>query len=433
MSAMLVGLKAQVETGATLTEYLPSSNVPGGFTFAIPEGPYLLDFTSGGVRYGTVTSAATVDLGYAVVGRTDATYPQAATPLTLNLTGLVPWSANDGLGFTSTNLGVGEYDVMRFSTQGLEAGATAGAVTFDYRQSRLPMLSAARGDTLVLTQRVRLSSPLPHWTTVRSATVTGLTQTSGQSSTVNAVFSAMPPLTQPVDLRTTQFESHRASVHPQAVSSHTQILFYGAPGFTPERSAGATTAILLYAALPAGGTDFSGSFTFVNPFSVSTPLVVSVASLFSVAVQAPGAAAAPLYGVLEQTLPLASLSGPLTPLVGPPRMIQVNGVPVTTLTSGVGQSPVITWAAPAIGAVDYYLVTFSRLVNQAGETQIVTVATFGTKATRLVVPPNTLQAGQLHMITVSAFVNRGIDFDTRPFQTAGISSRADAVAGPIVR
>ncbi|MBL8951614.1 MAG: hypothetical protein JNK82_12605 [Myxococcaceae bacterium] len=431
-TSTIANLQAQVESAGTYTQYNPTSNVMGNFSFQLPPGPYALDFTSStNVRYMWFSSASTVDLGQVYLGRSDVGYPQGATPLTINFSNAAPWQDSDTLELTSTNAGVYDDNLLNFTGAPPMAGVTSGSLTFDYSQLQVPLVSAARGDTVVLTQRSLLGSPLPHWAAVRHATVTGLTQQSGTPSTITATFDVAAPVSTAVDVRTTQFEAFRADVHPQAVTSRTQVLLYGAPGLTAQRGVFGRTALLLYAPIAAGGTDFAGTFQYVNPYAASVPIAFDLTTLFAVTVQAPGAATAPMYGRIERFAPLTSIAGPVTPTVSPPRNVQVNGQTVTVPLSGAGQSPVITWLAPTTGTPDFYNVVVVRLVNQGGQTRQVGVASISTKALRVVIPPGTLAAGQPHMVVVAAHLNGGIDFETRPFASPGIEASADAITGPI--
>jgi len=429
---MSSGVRAQFESGGTFTTYPGTVNSPGNFTLPVPNGPYLLDLTSSSIRFLVLTNASTLDLAQNYSGRYNVSYPNATTPLQINVTGLLPWDPTDDLCLTSTNNGLASDDVAATATAStLDAGSTAGSITIDYRLLQQPLVSAALGDTVVLTQNGVIGSPVPHVACVASATVTGLTQTSGVASSINAAFTTGTPTSRQLDVRLSQFEAYRADVHPQAVAVRTQLLVYGMPGLTNARSVVGGTAYLLYVPVAAGSGDLNGTFNFLNPFPASVPLAFDSDTLFGVNVQAAGAASTTFYGIIGTTTPLASLSGGLTPRISPPRNVQVNGMGATVPLSGVGMTPTLTWAAPSLGTADRYIVAVARLVNQGGQTRLSYSASLRLKGTRLVLPPGVLTAGGQHLIIVAAEAHGGIDVETQPFANGGITGRADAVIGPI--
>ena len=403
----------------------------GNFSAAVPAGPYYVELTSGSFKHYALSSSDTLELGGTQTGRIDGAYPTAATSLQLNLSGLAAWGANDWLSLCSTNVGLAADDVSGLAPGALAAGATSGSLTIDYQALGQPLISSARGDTLVVTQNALLGSPVPHYATVAAGTVTGLTQTSGQPSSAVVAMSPLTPVSQTLDVRTTLFESYRTEVHPQAVASRTQVLIVGVPGLTAARGVVGATSMLLYAPIAAGGTDLNAAFVYGNPFPSSVPLALEVRAVFSVSMQAAGATPGAVYGQVGFDLPLSTLSGPLVPRISPPRNVQVNGMSATVPVSGVGMSPVITWQAPTLGTADRYVVQIYRLENQGGMTRFAPVGGVRTKGTRVVLPPGLLTAGAGHALVISASMNGGIDVEARPFSSSGAEALADAVVGPI--
>jgi hypothetical protein len=111
--------------------------------------------------------------------------------------------------------------------------------------------------------------------------------------------------------------------------------------------------------------DYAHAFPYGNPFSSGQELVSFVLDTrHDVSGLLPDSSTEALRGGYTVVLPVADVDGKaVTPSVGLPRDVRVNGqtAPVDQITSGVGPSPEISFAAPALGTPTSYRVQVQEL------------------------------------------------------------------------
>ncbi len=413
--------------GGTFLPLSVAGTVDGGFAaFGLPPGPYYFKYSS---AWYVLTNEDQLDLSFAIMGRPNHATPTAPTLIDVVASGLMPWSTSNYLSLAGTNVGLMEDDVRSLGASYPVAGATSATFTVDTAMADEPvLLEAGRGDTLVLTQLLFASTPIRHIAAVKSATITGLTQVSGQRATVNAAFAPLTPSTFALDWRVSQFEALRAAVHPAANLGAHHFFLRGVASQTPARGVWGSSQTLLYATFAAGSAEALASLQYGNPFGPSMMLQGQYMSSFTTLVQAPGATATPFSTWVTVSGPLNLLTGPIAPRVGPPRDVTVNGVAVGAgPVTGAGTSPVIAWSAPALGSPDSYQLRVYRLGNAAGQTEIISVATLVLEGTRARLPPNILQPGNTYAVTLTAMLT-GIDVEKTPLEAPRqVSASADAV------
>jgi hypothetical protein len=125
---------------------------------------------------------------------------------------------------------------------------------------------------------------------------------------------------------------------------------------------------------------------------------------------------------------LADFADPVTPLLSPPLDIRVNDAPTSDTLTGVGQTPMISWTAPATGTPAVYIVALRRLDPGGATTK--TMALFSTKETSLKLPGGLLEFGYSYYVRVSV---RG-EFDSAvPFRGGTKTAYASGLTGVLVQ
>jgi hypothetical protein len=421
-------IKTQTESGTSFITTVGAGNPDGGFSVAgVPSGPYYFQYQS---QYFTLTNANTLDLNAAIMGRINQQTAPSPTMLTINASGLSSWVTNNTISMTSTNLGMSVDSLGSLNSTLPTASATTATLTFDYGLGGTRgLIQSAAGDTVVLIQNQVFGTPVPYLSAQQSATVTGLTQTGGQSSAVNAVFTPLTQLNQNIDWRVPSFEAYLTDVSPTASVITSQAIIYGSTGYSTTTGVSGGTASLVYLPAGPGSPIVNGSITYGNPFPSNVALVGSFGTYFQVMTQVSGATATPYYALISRAGPLSLFNGAILPTISPPRNVQVNGLSATGPLSGVGVSPVITWTAPALGTPDRYLVNIFSLTNVGGATRQTFVGGIRTKGLRVRVPPGVMNTGTQYLVTIYSSLNNGIDVEARPFGQSGISDYAEVVLG----
>jgi hypothetical protein len=106
----------------------------------------------------------------------------------------------------------------------------------------------------------------------------------------------------------------------------------------------------------------------------------------------------------------------VSPALGPPLAPQIAGANAFAAASGVGQTPLIAWTAPAIGTPTFYRLVVNKLGTDGS---VVPVATIFTKNTFVRVPPGVLVSGSFYALQLSAVSSNGLDPTQTPFQSNG--------------
>jgi hypothetical protein len=212
------------------------------------------------------TSSSAVDLGYDLLGRSGLVKPTLSTMVTLDLTGLVPWTpSGDEVQLTSSNADVWDPAILGAD---VAASATTALHAEDWAASsvgRLNLLAAS--DVLYVHQLATSSvaiglSSYPYQAVSAAAFVGGVTLTDGVGQTIPATLTA-PGANGSVALswQLSQFEALLPAMGPSATAgagAHTLIVGANAHPLTnpaPMTLVGAPE--LFRIALPAGIGDAS--------------------------------------------------------------------------------------------------------------------------------------------------------------------------------
>jgi hypothetical protein len=372
VSALVPGAAGSWNTYAGTFTASGSFSIPN-----VPAGTYLLSFTDGsGVHTLVETASSTVDLGYDVLGRSDATRPAASTPVTLDVSGLTAWDpSGDQVQITSSNADAWDVPIRGAQLAPLATATPVPGIVDDWFASAsggaLNLLAAP--DVLYVhdlattsaTRAVALTTH-PYQYAASWTSVTGTALTSGTPATINTALTAAPQTgyvagsaAQALDWSLSLFEAQLPGLIGTAIapagSTHTLAVGASAHPLTNPAPVAVGSPILFQMSLPAGTGDFAttaslayGQFLdatlwnewrridFSAPVSYSAPL--STVALIDEA----------MLGRAEPMSP--TVPTPIVPTLGPVQSPLVNGtLGAFASLAGVTTTPTLSWSAPALG------------------------------------------------------------------------------------
>jgi hypothetical protein len=385
-------------------------------TFLIPNvesTPYLLQF---GSSYKWVTNR-TVDLSRAALGRPDVQLEPEGTQLSLSLNGLAPWQINDDLQFHSANTGIGYFSGAACATPSWTSPNPGDQFLFasiDYvfslQNCGAPAahIDGTRGDMLYVTQLVsRSEGGLDFQEVRRSYQTNSLAGGGGGGLTLNGFMTPLPTTTRTVNYPASSFEALALAAHPTAALTTTTLNIGTLPGYTQFGSFAGWPDLAL-ATGPAGSGDLSTSFLYGNPYPGAWPQFITALSSARVrySVRLPDGSESTLRSFSVYTYsqqPLTGTATSLTPQVGPPRDMRINGAVATNNLTGVGLTPLLSWTAPSVGTPSYYSVRVYELFATASNTTSrLPVTSLSTTQTQVRLPPGLLVAGKTYYVQVNA-------------------------------
>ncbi|BDG05255.1 hypothetical protein [Anaeromyxobacter oryzae] len=410
----------------------------------VPAGSYLLALHGAdGVSRVVATSSTTVDLGYDVLGRSDAADPTASTPVTVDMTGLEPWTAGDEVQLVSSNADV--WDSVPVATVG--DGAVAAAPVEDWLTSAAggPLHLLAAGDTLAIFQlhTTPASGSLPSYLSAAAvATAQGLTLASGTPATIPAALA--PPAstgTLDVDWNVGAFEALLPAMGPPAATATGHTLAVGASAhpltFPAPASRAGRFPTLLRMEVPGGSGQTS--VTFPAPPAYGHVLDATwnewreVGFTATTSYVAPGATtpvdAVASVGRREAMATLAA--GPIAPTLTPVQSPLVGSSALSSVSTPtpVGSAPVVAWTAPATGTPTHYLLEIFQLSASGSASSSSLVASFVTGATQVQLPPGVLSSGSVYYARITASASASDPFATQPIRSGGASAWASTLTG----
>jgi hypothetical protein len=309
-----------------------------------------------------VTSERVAHFGLAPLGRTDAVASTLPTPVTLDVTGTDGWDPTTGrIDFVSLGAGV------RWPA----SCSTGLAECFTGTAAPGPnLVDASKGDQVWLLHRTEYwDADATDGSLTHALHSTTFTEHDGVAATLSGVFVPVPQqhLLLPFDAAafTAQANQILATSTPLFAGARMDIVQNLSPLIARlgevARPVTAGSLDLLYGALDLG----------------RRPLVT-----FAVEVK-DGArfGGVGLTGSLE-----AFAQTPLSPLVGAPRDVRIDGHPIDAAPSGLGSSPTLSWTAPALGTPDAYSALI--MCEQGGRSVFIR-----TRDTEVSLPPGSLSGG----------------------------------------
>jgi hypothetical protein len=426
-------------------------SLAGSFSIPnVPTGPYQLvvRLPLGGGReivHVLETSSSDVDLGYDVLGRSDATAASVGSQVTLDFAGLTPWLAEDEVDATAFDVDV--FDVLLSGTAvdtgqtttlvgtfvdwgartgGRSLNVLTGADVLHLHQ--LSTETATDGVTAYAYQRATVSTAVlgvPTPTTIQAALApvvdTGTVTVSWDPEAFEALLGSLGPPA------ATAAGSHRLLVEsaPYASLAAAPVAAYGTPQ-------------LFRMVRAPGGPDVTLAPISVPPITYGRFLDVALASEwrraeFAATVSYQVSGATPLQvvasvGRRDRMAPAPAT--PIVPAVGPVQSLLVAGAPALGTIPATGLTPTLSWSAPAIGTPTRYEVRLHRLEAPSGATISQPVATFRQTATSLTVPADVLQAGGTYYAEITAYVLAGDGFAAAPLRRTQVFSHATTLTSP---
>lgn len=373
------------------------------------------------------------DLDRRVLGRLDGTLPTAETDVSLEVSGLRPWTDGDSLQIVVGNNGAVVFSPELQLADPPAAGATSiSGQTIDWAAQfpPAPLVEATKGDLAIMTQLVAKTSGSESYLGLeRAGTASGFTQTDAAGSTLAVAMSAVPQTALRVHWRGSAFEALRAEAGAGAVDAPGQQgLFIDALPDANELGFYTTAPDLMLYTPSAPSTNLDFTVGYGNPYAtMGKPWDPFAIVQFSFAVPVQLGAAAPYNERVgyDANLPLAALhDGVVAPLISPVRNVRIAGKDLSSPQTGVGTSPIVQWDAPRIGRAAQYFLLLRKVTATATQTSARSVVRFVTRSRSLQIPSPYLEGGGTFLLSIAA-VNfghvdrtRSLSGDGLPFESA---------------
>jgi hypothetical protein len=412
-------IASYVLDGGTYEEHRGMGDSTGRFAIrSVPDGEHL---TRIGDRF-IASNARSLDLSVDVLGRTSAAAPTGETRLEFNVNNLAPWQPGDSLQWISPSAGA----VARRLEQTPGATAITGGsshlgLEVDYALAVGTPRLVNKGEEVFLIQSVTRNggSVFAYRSISRVMTSTNLSQQSGFPTTVNGTFNELTSAsTWNLDWRRSSFEAHRTAVHPRAVTGEQVATAWVLPkGPLGERCEGGIELVHFAPASTTG--DALIALAYASPFPFTWTSFGNVRHNFNVTFSLSGMPAATVTASLERCEPLSVIgAGAVRPELSPPTdlTIEARAATTTTLLSGVGLTPLISWTAPATGTPTGYRLRLVKLAVEQGATRATDIALFYTSATSLRLPPGVLFVGTRYVIIVEAEIRPQVTVTVAPYR-----------------
>ncbi|MGO8971833.1 MAG: hypothetical protein ACLQDQ_19920 [Myxococcaceae bacterium] len=340
--------------------------------------------------------------------------PSDAT-LTLNLTNLLAWNANDQIEVLS--LGANDFDnTAPFGCNPAPLPAAGGTTlvgsVFSVKDCGGPnTIQAAEGDSVVVEQMHVQQTASGSFYLSMAATYDAppLSLADGQNVTLAGAFLPVnQDQTVSCDFRLSQFAAALQGLEP---SGYTTSLNWGlniigvsyltSQGWQPRQ---ATSDILAYSPSPPNVDAASGAMTFGIPAGYPFIPVGLLTYDANQSFAFPGTTANNQQTVGFQTV--FSLSdfckNAVVPVMSPVRAITLNGADASKPLSGVGLTPLLAWSPPTIGTPTRYLIFINQFFKSGTQTLSGGVAEIETRDLQVQIPPGLLVAGNSYSIQLVA-------------------------------
>ena len=430
------------------------------------------------------TDARVVDVGRLNTGRSDIAIMTKPSPIVIDATfgapfriysedmnGQVTQPLVDELQFVSHGAALwGTADTFAESTGPLDGATQVQGWTFDMQEffeglvsQEAPLVDATKGDDFVAVHGVAtlVGDSTPDgdpWTGYQSvsakeaSSVAGVTMTDGAMTKVTLDFTLLPPKGFALDYKGSAFNALLPSgITDPVLTNLSVVMEAGTPnpgigtfanlwnvavvsetaytnpdpacqGAGCDPMACATTCDPGTPALPG---DHAHAYTYGNPFQYGQELFTAgVYFTQNVRFLLPEMTTERLRGYFTITMPVADATGkPITPTLSLPQNIQVasKATPYDQITTGVGNTPMVSWDAPALGTPTHYRVSVVDLTDMTdvkGFTSLRrTVATMYATGTQVTIPEGIMKTGTNYYFQVTAYLGGTYD-SGKPFVEA---------------
>lgn len=409
-------------------------------TFSItdaPDGDYWLDLYDVATAQRNLlwTNADVLAIDQLGAGRGDAVTASPGTTLTFGpIDGLDTVQDIDSLELSSGNLGFG------FNMYG---ALTADTTTLEYTRpwAGLPLVSAAKGDSVILTQARDAVDPvsgLTYTSVLKSATLS-FEQSDGHDTAVTGSFTTPPQLDYDLRWNRSEFDTISKDISPNVGANEGQLfLFRAMPGGAQFGTSVLAPLVFGFDTFQAPGTtDLDLPFTITNPFPASW-LFNQVSMSYPVTLNVPGISGGTVdfqVSLVTITNEIASAQHPLRPLVSPPRAPTINGMDLFTDHDGVGVTPTIAWQKPSVGQPTAYVINIEHWeldTVSLGISPVVSLIVPG-DVTSIRVPARVLERGEHYVMQIDAMSQAGQDVRLHSLNTVGVpSGTASVITGTFV-
>lgn len=391
------------------------------------------------------------------IARCDLVVADADAKIRLNLSGLAPWQAYDSLALVSQSA---EFWHEAMAGDGAAGEPEAGATSIEGWELELAALGSSYGadpyrveasDDLVLFQQAEgfldaTTEPTDPWLdvaiyeTVAAVDLAGATLGDGVAE-ITGEMAPLPVEEFQLDLRTTAFSelieerlpgvSTRVTVrgNVEPASSEGELYFGVNPTLWSIDTAYTNTDPVDPACYPWDGStcpecfgacnesrhfirpgDLQTTIRYGNPFAGRMTEMVNVNIDYIISGRDPRTDELEyLWGALDSLRPAAEANGaPFEPRLGLPGVVHVNGVelPPDVLLQDVGTMPVLSFAAPSLGAPDFYAVeivdTTDVTYGDGDRSTSRVAARITTRSTEVRIPDGVLLDGRWYWVRVSA-------------------------------
>lgn len=398
--------------------------------------PYLLQLDS--AYYWT--HGRTPDFSNALAGRADLEPEPEDTLFNLDLSGLSPWTSGDELQVSAFGAGLTYLSLRDCASPSLGpvvgstvlSGGTGYNTSLEYCGNRVGRIDLARGDTVHVGQLVSRTPAAGGLNVLRemrrgfqvSSGSPGGVVSGGGAVSLTGTLLPQATSTRTVQMNASEFEALALAAHPRATLRNTQDLTVGAlPGFMRFGTYASWFDLAFGTNLVAGQPLVTQALEFADPFPASWTRFAANITAGSMTYSVPregGGNTVPAshrftvytHAPFQEGAPLS-----LGPTVGPPRELRINGLAATEDgLQGVGETPLVTWSAPVLGAPTSYTVRlyeiYATSTNQTGRVQR---AFFTTTETQLRLPQELLYAGRHYFLQVSSTLRAGGDVSSPRF------------------
>ncbi len=376
---------------------------------SVPLGPFVAQIGDSFFE----TSGSELDAGRVIVGHDPTTF-DLGSELSVQLDGLAPWSAGDGLTIVSA-LARARTPLAMTPAAGVTAVSTTVTVTGD------AIIDTDQGDDALIYQTSTIASAggAPSYTRiVASAVLPSLHRLTPLTASLVAV-AADQSITLSADSAAFLAETDGQPIDHMDLRLN---VMSGASGLVHATAWDPTLVDVDPAGAPAG------TFAYANPFAAPfwTPY-----ARFDVVYRVDNAAAGTsIWAQISTLVGVDQISAPIAPLVGVPRGLRVNGSDAAVV-QGATTTPTLSWDPPLTGHVDSYRIVVYRVVALPGS-PLVPVATFWTTRTSFVVPQVFL-TGIRYVALVGAVAMPNTDRSTVLFRDSlpiGLAEAATGVFSP---
>ena len=396
----------------------------GHWLAALSPGAYWAEVTrSDGPLLLVQADVELLDLGEDRGGRPTTVAAAAATPVTLNLSGLDPWAPGDVLRLASWGAQAG-YELL----PGFGLGNQDDVASLDWASTLRTLLVPA--DVLQVGQyRYNFAETNPSFSyleALATTTATGLDMVSGAPLDATPAPATLPTLASvQVDWRRDAMEAAAAPFAQADAGFAHRLGLYAIPApLAAPSPLGGTAVTVLESVDLAGSADILVSAATIGRFlPASWHEYQEVAFAVPVNRVAAGAGTpAPGTANLVRARVEPPASGLAEPLVGAPASPTVDGLPALLPGNVISPAPTVAWtvaASPAGAAPTSHRVRLFELAEVALATKAIALAEFvlAGSSTSLKVPAGLLQPGREYLLEVVARVSPADAGGATPLRT----------------